>query len=179
MKTFLPRTTFASTLITASLASSFLTSCQDEDFGYSADQIKYEKSFTKIYGEIPEGKSWDMSSFTNLYDPYKDYGTETRGGSGFDISRQITVGNHYDVKDWWEVPSQTLNWMKSALKEGKDNRYLGSNFVLQLPENDFVIIFLFSRATHPLTLSWSLKSMVMKSSAFGVRMKIFLSMIIS
>lgn len=119
-----------------------MSSCQDEDFGYSADHIKYEKSFKNLYGDFPADKSWDMSSYTNLYNPDASNGSETRavtrGGSD-----GISEGTHFDRKDWWEVPSQTLDWMKSALKEGKDNRYLGSNFVLQFPDNDFVIIPIF------------------------------------
>lgn len=122
-----------------------MTSCQDEDFGYSADQIKYEKSFTDLYGEFPADKSWDMSSYTNLYNPDKSNQSETRAGTRGNFDGVIIEGtsNHFSKKSWWEVPSQTLNWMKSALKEGKDNRYLGSNFVLQFPDNDFVIIPIF------------------------------------
>lgn len=135
-------------LLGAALCASVLvgiTSCQDEDFGYNAEQIRYEKEFSKLYGEVPDGKSWDMSSYTNLYDPDSCYaGTQTRGT---DFSGTLVEGTHYAVKGWWELPRQTHDWMVDALKEGKDNRYLGSNFVLQLPANDFVIIPIFQGAS--------------------------------
>lgn len=125
------------TLLSVALSASLLagmTSCQDEDFGYSADQIKYNKSFTDIYGKIPADKSWDLSSFAK-----RSNGTsETRATRAGDCTLDLNV--EYSIGDWWEVPSQTLSWLDRALIEGHDNTYLGSNFVLKLPQNDFAII---------------------------------------
>lgn len=125
--------TFLSVALSASLLAG-MTSCQDEDFGYSADQIKYNKSFTDIYGKIPADKSWDLSSFAK-----RSNGTSetraTRAGDG-----TLDLNDEYSIGDWWEVPSQTLSWLDRALIEGHDNTYLGSNFVLKLPQNDFAII---------------------------------------
>lgn len=43
-----------------------LASCQDEDFGYTTEEVRagvYDRNFIKYYGEIPENQSWDLSSF--------------------------------------------------------------------------------------------------------------------
>lgn len=125
------------TLFSVALSASLLagmTSCQDEDFGYSADQIKYNKSFTDIYGKIPADKSWDLSSFAKRSNDSSET-RATRAGDG-----ELTEGDEYNIGNWWEVPSQTLSWLERALIEGHDNTYLGSNFVLKLPQNDFAII---------------------------------------
>lgn len=139
MSNFISRKLFLCATIGASFVS-LISSCQDEDFGYTSDVIAYRKSFNSTFGKIPADKSWDLSSYTNIYDPEAS-SSLTRATKSWD-------GNNYDLPegafskdfDYWEVPKQTLLWMQSALIESKDNRYLGSNFVLQLPENDFVII---------------------------------------
>lgn len=133
----LRRSVFGALAITASLPL-VLTSCQDEDFGYSAEAIKYAKSYQDFFGDMPSDKSWDLSSYSGSYDP-----TITRSTTAI-IDGDLTEGDEWVKKDqWWQVPDKTYNWMLKALLEGKDNRYLGSNFVLQLPENDFVIIPIF------------------------------------
>lgn len=116
-----------------------LTGCQDEEFGYSADKIKYQKNFVETYGEIPADKSWDLSSSAGAYNP-----TATRGagdlGNGSD-NEDLVEGTHYVKKNFWQVPSETLEWLKQNLVEGKDNRWLGSNFVLKIdPSSDFAIV---------------------------------------
>lgn len=131
------RSAYGALAITASL-SLVLTGCQDEDFGYSAEDIKYEKAYKDFFGDMPADKSWDLSSYTGSYDP-----ANTRANTTI-IDGDLTEGDEWVKKDqWWEVPQRTYDWMLKALLEGKDNRYLGSNFVLQLPENDFVIIPIF------------------------------------
>lgn len=131
------RSAYGALAITASL-SLVLTGCQDEDFGYSAEDIKYEKAYKDFFGDMPADKSWDLSSYTGSYDP-----ANTRANTAT-IDGDLTEDDEWVKKDqWWEVPQRTYDWMLKALLEGKDNRYLGSNFVLQLPENDFVIIPIF------------------------------------
>lgn len=133
-----------SRLCTAALgvmALALLPSCQDEDFGYTAEQIKYAKNFTEKYGEIPSDKSWDLSSSANAYNPSF---TRASGGLGNGSDNEdLNQGQdeHYDLKGYWEVPSQTLKWLENNLIEKKDNRWLGSNFVLKInPNSDFAII---------------------------------------
>lgn len=121
-----------------------LTSCQDEEFGYTSEAIKYAKAYENFFGELPADKSWDLSSYSNHYRP-EDNNAQTRSAASCDGELTEGADGEYQVKsDYWEVPQHTLNWMKKALVEGKDNRYLGSNFVLKLPKNsDFVIVPIF------------------------------------
>lgn len=129
----------ASLIVISSLT---LSSCQDEDFGYTAEQIKYSKNFTEKYGPIPADKSWDISSWSTWKDVVNT-GTRAQGDitGGTPSQGQLQLGVHYGFSDqWYEVPSGLLDWMKSQLLEGNDNRYLGSNFVLKLPSNNFAII---------------------------------------
>lgn len=118
-----------------------LTGCQDEEFGYTAEYIKYEKAYKDFFGEMPKDKNWDLTSNQNYYDP--DAQPMTRA-NGITPDGTLTLGEEYVVKDnYWQVPNDLFDWMSKALLEGKDNRYLGSNFVLQLPDNDFVIVPIF------------------------------------
>lgn len=134
--------------LTASL-SLVLTGCVDEDFGYAAEDIKYAKAYESFFGKMPADKNWDLSSSTNHYDPDKVRAAQTRANSAISdgnlsAGASTDPNAEYEVKNtWFEVPGHTLAWMKKALVEGKDNRYLGSNFVLQLPENDFAIVPIF------------------------------------
>lgn len=115
-----------------------LTGCQDEEFGYDAESIRYAKTYEDFFGEIPADKSWDLSSYTKSYNPdeEEDYsGTRSIGDGKLDLNEEYKIADKY-----WEIPQKTLQWMEKALIEGKDNRYLGSNFVLQLPANDFAIV---------------------------------------
>ncbi len=126
-----------STLCAAALGATFLallTGCQDEEFGYTADQIKYERNFTQKYGEIPGNKNWDLSTIGKHYE--NGGGDGTRAGNA-----TLTENTHYSKNfGYWEVPMKTVRWMEKALIEGNDNRYLGSSFILQFPDNDFAII---------------------------------------
>lgn len=116
-----------------------LASCQDEDFGYSSEYIQYAKNFTEFYGSIPADKSWDLSSYASTSNPAQNAKTRSMTNP-----TQLTSGTHYSVQnEYWQVPDKLLNWMKGHLIEGNDNRHLGSNFFLQLPDNDFAIIPIF------------------------------------
>lgn len=125
-------------LIAAGLTTSALlfTNCVDEDYGYEADYIKYQKNFTEMYGQIPSDKSWDLSSSAGAYNP-----SVTRAlGSGTN-NEDLVEGTHYQKKDYWQVPEKTLQWLEQNLTEGKDNRWLGSHFVLKIdPNSDFAIV---------------------------------------
>lgn len=138
-----------STLCAAALGATFLallTGCQDEEFGYTAEQIKYAKAYESFFGKLPADKSWDLSSYTNHYRYGEESSNVTRANSVTPTGNQLqnSETGEYQVKnDYWTVPHKTYDWMKAALKEGKDNRYLGSPFVLQLPDNDFAIIPIF------------------------------------
>lgn len=130
------------------MALALLPSCQDEDFGYTAEEIRYAKNFTEKYGEIAPDKNWDLSTYGTHYGDEAGAGTRAAGEPGdklygyYDAATQ-NENMQFVKKGWWEVPKNTLKWMEKALAEGKDNRYLGSNFILQLPANDFAIVPIF------------------------------------
>ena len=41
----------------------FLSSCQDEDYGYTSEQIAYRTNFEKKFGKIKDIQTFDMSSY--------------------------------------------------------------------------------------------------------------------
>lgn len=126
------------------VALTLLPSCQDEDFGYSAEQIRYAKSFTEVYGEIPTDKNWDLSSFASWTDVVNNGGTRAGGYSNAAPTKgQLTASQFSTSNSWYEVDKNLLDWCTNQLEEGADNRYLGSSFFLQLPANDFAIIPIF------------------------------------
>lgn len=121
-----------------------LTGCQDEDFGYTAQEIAYQSNFVKTYGKIPADKSWDLSSWAGWTEPKS--GATRAAGSGTPTQGPLTKGTHYSISstdndnDFYQVPQTFLSWLDKHLVEGNDNRFLGSSFVLKLPANDFAII---------------------------------------
>ncbi len=128
-------------LLSVALSASLLaglTSCQDEDFGYAKDEIAYETNFKKAFGNIPADQSWDLSSAAKWVDPLSADGamSETRAtrAGGLPFTK---------MAEFWEVPNGIFSWMQSRLIEGNDNRYLGSSFILQVPNSDFAIIPIF------------------------------------
>lgn len=141
---FLSHKSLLSVALSASLLAG-MTSCQDEDFGYSADQIKYAKNFVDLYGEIPADKSWDLSSFAGWVDVCDNTSaTRAGGGSSGPTRGPLEKDTHYLIAtDYFQVKQNLLKWMNDQLKEGYDNRYLGSSFVLRIPDNDFAIIPIF------------------------------------
>lgn len=122
-----------------------LTGCQDEEFGYSAEYIKYQKSFTQKYGEIPADKSWDLTTWAQMHNAPAN--GQTRAGAGSVNTGELNSdpsNPDFEVSNQeYEVPADLMNWMKSNLVEGQDNRSLGSSFMLRLPQNDFAIIPIF------------------------------------
>lgn len=143
---------FSTVLFPTAAALALLSACTDKDFGYSGEDIKYAKAYQDFFGKLPEDKSWDLSSSVNHYhyDSNGYSGAATRansvepdGGQLQKGTQSAKSGQYYVCDNYWNVPQDTYDWLKAALKEGKDNRYLGSPFVLQLPENDFAIVPIF------------------------------------
>lgn len=122
-----------------------LTSCQDEDYGYSSEQIKYAKNFTQTYGKIAEDKNWDLSSWASYQSETSTRSSATRSGGVNTGALNSNPSNpDFEVSnEYYEVPANLMSWMKENLVEGRDNRSLGSSFMLRLPENDFAIIPIF------------------------------------
>lgn len=49
-------------LLPAAALVALFASCQDEDFGYQANDIKYEKEFAKTFGEINPDQDWTAAA---------------------------------------------------------------------------------------------------------------------
>lgn len=121
-----------------------LTGCQDEEFGYSADQIKYESNFKKAFGDIPADQSWDLSSYADWQDPLKNYGSDATRANGSGSNKTLSSTEYENAAEYsFVVPQGLLDWMQNRLVEGNDNRYLGSSFMLKMPQSDFAIIPIF------------------------------------
>lgn len=160
-----------------------LASCQDEEFGFKTDQIKYESNFKKSFGSIPADQSWDLSSYADWNDPLELYPNGATRSTNSIV--ELREGTHFarQTQYSWEVPSQLRTWMQNRLKEGNDNRYLGSSFMLKMPTSDFAIIPVFqgnSAITSNLELKingyeikeiWK-KSQDMKSTINGVEREV-------
>jgi len=138
--------TFKQTLLPLAVAlPCLLSSCQDLDYGYTSDGIAYEKNFTTKYGAIPSDKSWDLSSYTSYSS------SETRADEPAPASiasnGSLIEGQHFSYKEYYQVPDELLSWLNETLVEGRDNRFLGSSFVMRLPDNDFAIVPIFQGAS--------------------------------
>lgn len=131
-------------LLSVALSATLLagmTSCQDEDFGYTAQEIAYKTNFEKVYGKIPADKSWDLSSWANWKAPVSSSKTRAEGGTGNPTKGKLVENTHFSVgSSYYEVPNNLLSWLNGHLLEGNDNRFLGSSFVFKVPNNDFAII---------------------------------------
>lgn len=151
--------TMASTLI--------LSSCQDEDFGYTADQIAYNTNFEKAYGKISEIPTWDLSTY-NLNrmklqgGPSEDYaaigGAQTRA-MGMPASDVIS-----DYRtDPFNVAPSTTTWLNAELAEKVNNSLKGEAFTMINPyydnnpdhedNRDFLIIPIYQGASG---MTWDL-----------------------
>lgn len=107
----------------------FLTSCQDEDFGYTSEEVRasvYDRNFIKYYGEIPENQSWDLSSY-GLIERIKAAreNSMTRGTGNFNNSdycqgsaNQEGITATYSSVDAFTESHDLVQWVKKRLQEG-------------------------------------------------------------
>lgn len=146
---YLKATLLGSGALASLLLSSVLTSCQDEDFGYTTQQIRdsvYARNFEKMYGEIAEDQIWDFSSY-NL----KKLGLT--GGPSNDLTTRATAN---DVKPapewpeavtvlgagedkWYDVDQTTIDWLNLNLPEKEEYTGNLSEFTLKKTDNFYII----------------------------------------
>lgn len=136
-------------------SAAILASCQDEDFGYTSDQIAYRTNFEKMYGSVKDIPTWDFSSY-NLRQMGLAGGPKTALGRGLTRAngacngpidgassgeRSTILSNPTETK-YYSVESNTINWLNHYLGEGVDHTDLGLPFKLVKPENnkDFLLI---------------------------------------
>lgn len=133
-------------LFSLGLTSSILLlgSCQDEEFGYTKQEIAYESNFTKKFGEIPSDMTWDFTTYARRQSISSDSEPtpETRAGLG-----SLVTKPYNNTTQWYQVPTQTLDWMKATLIEKQDNRYLGSPFTFKMPSNPVAIVPIYQGRT--------------------------------
>lgn len=113
-----------------------LTSCQDEDFGFTAEQIAYETSFSKKFGKIKDIPTFDLSTY-NL----NKMGLQ--GGPSAVGQTRATGTSFYDRSEWFEVPKAIVDWLDDNLPEGEaDNKTKAgtTDFTLGMPGNDLLLI---------------------------------------
>lgn len=118
-----------------------LSSCQDEELGYTAEQIAYRTNFEKSFGKIKDIPTFDLSSY-NLAR------MGLVGGPVGSVSRSLTRTSGLPTGSgissdfgWYSVEDQTLEWLDENLRESVDNRSKGNPFTLMNTEgNDFLLI---------------------------------------
>lgn len=96
----------------AILASMGLTSCQDYEAGFTADDIfrgTYARKFVEKHGAIDPEETWDLSTAGGR----RSGGSATRAAGGYETVAS-TDGYYY-------LPDEQLNWMKTRLPEKINN----------------------------------------------------------
>lgn len=129
-----------------------LASCQDEDFGYTAQQIKtsrFAKNFEAEYGAIDPEQSWDLTHYmyrtSNYENSMLDFllhegQTRATDSNGVEYKNPESGDLGYYEGGYYIVQDQTIRWLRNYLKEGKNNTDLGKAFTMVAPDNKFAII---------------------------------------
>lgn len=147
-----------------------LASCQDEDFGYTAEDVKkgaFGRNFENEYGKIDPDQSWDLTNYMTRTAKYDDEalvdyllrnGGQTRAdgyynpGGSQPLPQNLT-GIELDDEYYYHVQPNTIKWLRNFLKEGKNNTSLGSAFSLRSPNNKIAIIPIYQGFAN---MDWSL-----------------------
>lgn len=114
-----------------------LSSCQDEDFGYSQEEIfrnAYERNFIKAFGEIDPEETWDFSS----------WGMHNRAPK--------TSETRADGDTYYYVEKNTIDWIRQYFPEGQSNT--GTSFGMLVGQESFEIIPIYQSASS--TVDWDL-----------------------
>ena len=143
----------------------FLTSCQNEDFGFTEQEIKtsrFAKNFEAEYGPISPDQSWDLTRYmyrTSSYDNsmldfllHKSL-TRAADGNGVEYKNPESDDLGYYENGYYVVEEQTIRWLRNYLKEGKNNTDLGKAFTMVAPNNQFAIIPIYQGFAD---MNWSL-----------------------
>lgn len=133
---YLKATLLGSGALASLLLSSVLTGCQDEDFGYTSEEIRaaaYDRNFIAKYGEIDPDQNWDLSKYAN-----NGNRSETRAaitGCTCPVNKIIsgaTTGWGADgrvetVDEWFFVEDQLVKEFNEKLPEQEsDNQNQGT-----------------------------------------------------
>lgn len=117
-----------------------LSGCQDEDFGYSSEEIAVKTSFEKTFGTLNPDQIWDFSSY-NLNKlglaGGPGYATTRADGKTDPIKQDIAT----TIPRYYQVPGELRTWIDKNLREEVYNKKRGTtNFTLKMPEDRDIII---------------------------------------
>lgn len=142
-------------IIITLLTSLVATSCQDEDFGFTEQEVfggKYKRNFEAKYGKIDPNQSWDLTTYARELRLRELAGT--RAGS---------TGAIVDKDGWYNVEKGTLNYIESKLSGTNDHSNAGSSFGVMLGGNEeFEIIPIFQDGLND--MEWELHMVLLTSS---------------
>ena len=119
------------------LISLVATSCQDEDFGYTEQDVfkgAYSRNFIKAFGSIDSNQSWDLSAYGRKQAAKRSNVTRS-GDSSLPFDAETEDGHSY-----YRIEEGTLNWIDSKLLENQDNSSLGTAFGMLLAGQEFIAI---------------------------------------
>lgn len=138
---YLKATLLGSGALASLLLSSVLTSCQDEDFGYTTQEIRdsvYAKNFEKMYGKISKDQIWDFSTY-NL----RKLGLE--GGPSADFSQSgltRSADNTYKTtltSSWIDIQQKTSNWLDAYMTEKQSHKDEVMSFSLKADDVFYIL----------------------------------------
>lgn len=136
------------------ITSLLVISCQDEDFGYTQEEIfrnAYERNFEAKYGKIDPNQSWDLST----------YGREHREDDA--LTRSAADGTSSSEDGWYYVENGTIDdYIKAKLPEKGNNSKNVEEFGLLSGTKPFEIIPLFQGGES--TVDWEFHVVLVTTS---------------
>lgn len=131
-----PLTKIALALFTAA-SSLVLSSCQDEDYGFTTEEVRasvYDRNFIAKYGEIDPEQSWDLSKYANNGNLSQTRAAipecpcpvggkrEPNTEAGWGANGKVET-----VNEWYFVEDQLVKSFNEKLREGdSDNKNKGT-----------------------------------------------------
>lgn len=116
-------------LIFTLLTTLVAVSCQDEDFGYTEQDVfkgAYKRNFESTYGKIDPNQSWDLSA----------HGRSVSKLQGTRATSDLTT----DADGFYRLESGTITGIKTEVPEGGNNASKASSFGLLATGEPFYII---------------------------------------
>lgn len=128
---YLKATLLGSGALASLLLSSVLTGCQDEDFGYTSEEIRdsvYDRNFIAHFGEIDPEQSWDLSKYAVSSDG--TFSTRAISPTNCDFNQNADYFSDYvrENQEWYYVEREILEKIEEKLPEGVNNTSLGKPF---------------------------------------------------
>lgn len=116
-------------IILGLIVSLIAVSCQDEDFGYTEQDVfkgAYKRNFEKEFGKIDPNQSWDLSA----------HGRSVNKLQGTRATSDLTT----DADGFYRLESGTITGIKTEVPEGGNNASKASSFGLLATGEPFYII---------------------------------------